>query len=99
MSDLSSHPQVELVAISSLRPNPRNARTHSDKQIAQIAASIERFGFLVPIVIDDDGMILAGHGRWLAARKLSLPQVPVIRAAFLTDADRRAFVLTENRLA
>ncbi|MBK6411624.1 MAG: ParB N-terminal domain-containing protein [Sphingopyxis sp.] len=82
-----------------LKPNPTNARKHDDKQLAQIAASIERFGFLVPIIIDDDDMIAAGHGRWEAAGRLGIEAVPTIRARFLTDADRRAFALAENRIA
>ena len=85
-----AHPHIEIVRRKSLKPNPTNARDHSDKQVAQIAASIEKFGFLIPIVIDDDEMIAAGHGRWQAAKKLGLKEVPVIRARFLTDADRRA---------
>lgn len=94
-----THPHIELLATSALQPNPRNARTHTDKQIGQIAASIERFGWLVPIIIDDCDMIAAGHGRWLAAVRLNLGEVPVIRAKFLTDSDRRAFALAENRIA
>lgn len=92
-------PNVETVPTASIRPNPNNTRTHSKKQISQIAASIDRFGFLVPIVIDSRNMIAAGHGRWAAAEQLSLSQVPVVRAEFLSDADRRAFALAENRLA
>lgn len=99
MPSLPRNPRIEMMATSSLTPNPRNARTHSKKQISQIASSIERFGFLVPLVADEDNMILAGHGRWEASRQLVLPEVPVIRAEFLTDEDRRAFVLAENRLA
>lgn len=98
-TEIAGHPNIELVRPSTLVPNPRNARTHSDKQIAQIAASIRRFGFAVPIVIDGDNMIAAGHGRWLAAKQLGLDQVPVIRLAFVTDADRRAFAIAENRIA
>jgi len=94
-----AHPHIEIVRRKSLKPNPTNARDHSDKQVAQIAASIEKFGFLIPIVIDDDEMIAAGHGRWQAAKKLGLKEVPVIRARFLTDADRRAFALAENRIS
>lgn len=94
-----SHPAIELMATSALKPNPRNARTHTDRQIMQIAASIERFGWLVPIIVDDKDMIAAGHGRWLAAAELKLAEVPVIRAQFVTDADRRAFSLAENRIA
>lgn len=99
MTLTSCHPHIELVPTRSLRPNPRNARKHPDRQIAQIAASISRFGWLVPIIIEEDDMIVAGHGRWLAARQLKLAEVPVIRTAFLTDADRRAFALAENRIA
>lgn len=99
MSDISNHPRIEMVATTALKSNPRNARTHSDKQITQVAASIKRFGFLVPIVIDNAGIIMAGHARHGAAEKLGMPEVPVIRAEFLTKADRRAFVLAENRLA
>ncbi len=99
MTDLSNHSKTEMVPRTSLTPNPKNARTHSDKQIAQVARSIERFGFLVPIVADDDGIILAGHGRWEAAALNRLEEVPVIRARLMTEADRRAFALTENRLS
>ena len=93
------HPNIEMLRPSALKPNPRNARTHSAKQITQIGASIRRFGFAVPIVIDGDNMIAAGHGRWLAAKQLDLKEVPVIRLAFVTDEDRRAFALAENRIA
>lgn len=95
----TSHLQVEAAPTSGLTPNPDNARTHLDKQIMQIAASIERFGFLVPIVVDKAGMIIAGHGRWLGARKLGLTSVPVVRAEFLSEDDRRAFALADNKLA
>jgi len=95
----TTHPQIELAPTRSLHPNKRNAKTHSDKQIAQIATSIERFGWLVPIIIDDENIIVAGHGRWLAAQRLGQAEVPIIRAQFLTDADRRAFALAENRIA
>lgn len=94
-----AHPHVELTPTTALKPNPRNARTHSEKQITQIATSIDRFGWLVPIIVDDENMIAAGHGRWLAAKRLGLAEVPVIRARFVTDEDRRAFALAENRIA
>lgn len=99
MPGISNHPRIEMVATTALKPNPRNARTHTDKQITQVAASIKRFGFLVPIVLDDAGVILAGHARHAAAERLGMSEVPIIRAAFMTPADRRAFVLAENRLA
>ena len=94
-----SHPKVEMVATASLRPDPRNARTHSDKQIRQLAASIDHFGWLGVIVVDEFGMIVAGHARWRAAKLREQTEVFVIRARFLTPADRRAFVLADNRLA
>ena len=93
------HPRVELLALASLKPNARNARDHSAKQVSQIAASIERFGWLVPIIVDDENQIAAGHGRFLAAKRLGLAEVPVICAQVLTDDDRRAFALAENRIA
>jgi DNA modification methylase len=95
----TDHPHIELVSRTSLIPNPRNARTHNRKQIRQIAASIRKFGFVVPIVIDDGGNIVAGHGRWEASAELGLTEVPAIRVCFLTDADRRAFAIAENRIA
>ncbi len=99
MTNPITNPHIEYVPHASLRPNPTNARKHSAKQLKQIAASIRRFGFLVPIIIDDADMIAAGHGRWEASAQLDLKMVPVIRARFLTDADRRAFALAENRIA
>lgn len=93
------HPSIELLPTAALVRNPRNARKHSKKQIAQIAASIERFGFLVPLVVDAEMMIAAGHGRLEAAVQLKMQTVPIIRAQFMTDEDRRAFALAENRLA
>jgi ParB-like chromosome segregation protein Spo0J len=75
--------------LAGLRPNPRNARTHSKKQIKQIAASIRKFGFLNPLIIDDAHMVLAGHGRLEAARLEGLTQVPVIRFDHLTAAQTR----------
>lgn len=95
----TNNPRIEQIATASLKPNPRNARTHTNMQISQIAASIDRFGWLVPIIIGNDNMIAAGHGRWLAAKSKGFDEVPVIRAKFLTDADRRAFALAENRIA
>jgi len=86
-------------AIDKLRPNGRNARTHSRKQIRQIADSIAAFGFVVPILFDDDGIIIAGHGRYAAARLLDLKQVPAIRVRGLSQAKRRALALADNRIA
>ena len=93
------HPHLETVRTGSLKPNPRNARTHSDKQISQIAASIKQYGWLGTIIVDDNEMIAAGHGRWLAAKELGLREVPIIRAKFVCDEDRRAFALADNKIA
>jgi ParB-like nuclease family protein len=94
-----NHPNIETVRTGSLKPNPRNARTHSKKQISQIAASINQYGWLGTIIVDDTGMIVAGHGRWLAAKKLNLREVPIIKAQFVSDEDRRAFALADNKIA
>ena len=83
----------------SLQPYPRNARTHSKKQKGQIADSIERFGFTSPVLIDDSDMILAGHGRVEAAKLLGLATVPCIRLSSLTEPEKRAYVLADNKLA
>jgi DNA modification methylase len=99
MNMMSNHPRIEMMACAELTRNPRNARKHSAKQISQIAASIERFGFLVPLIVDAELMIAAGHGRLEAAKQLGMKIVPVIRTEFMTDDDRRAFAIAENRLA
>lgn len=91
--------KVERAPTRSIIPNPRNARTHSEAQVRQIAASIERFGFTNPILTDDRSMILAGHGRLEAARLLGMSEVPVLRLSHLSDAERRAYVLADNKLA
>lgn len=90
---------LEVVSIDALIPYARNSRTHSDAQVAQIAASIKEFGFTNPILIDKDGGIIAGHGRVMAARKLKLNEVPCIRMEHLTDAQKRAYVIADNKLA
>ncbi len=86
-------------AITSLRPYARNARTHSRKQVRQIAASIERFGFTNPVLISDDGEIIAGHGRVEAAKLLGWKTVPTIALSHLSETERRAYVLADNKLA
>lgn len=96
---LRNHPSIELVPIHLLKPNERNPRTHSDKQIQQVASSISRFGFVVPIITDDEYRIVAGHARWRAAQRINLTELPTIKVAFLSEADRKAFALAENRLA
>jgi len=87
------------IAIDKLTPNGRNARTHSRKQIRQIADSIAAFGFVVPIVIDDSGVIIAGHGRYAAAKLLGLKEVPAIKVQGLSEAKRRALALADNKIA
>lgn len=91
--------QIESVPIESLIPYARNARTHSEEQVAQIAGSIREFGFTNPVLIDGDGGIIAGHGRVMAARKLGLSDVPCIRLAHLTEMQRRAYIIADNKLA
>jgi len=91
--------QVELWPIDRLLPYAANARTHPDEQVAQIAGSIAEFGFNVPCLVDDRGVLIAGHGRIIAAKRLGLQQVPIIRLGHLTDAQARAFRLADNRIA
>ena len=91
--------QLETIQIDALIPYARNSRTHSDAQVAQIASSIKEFGFTNPVLIDGGGGIIAGHGRVLAARKLGMSEVPCIRLEHLTDAQKRAYVIADNRLA
>lgn len=91
--------QIEHLPIDGLIPYARNSRTHSDAQVAQIAASIREFGFTNPVLIDAQGGIIAGHGRVLAARKLQLAEVPCIRLGHLTETQKRAYVIADNKLA
>ena len=90
---------VEPMAVACLRPYAGNARTHSRKQIRQIADSIRRFGFTNPVLISDDDEIIAGHGRVEAAKLLGMPSVPTLRLSHLDAAQRRAYVLADNKLA
>jgi len=92
-------PQIEHLPLDALVPYARNSRTHSPEQIAQVAASIREFGFTNPVLIDGEGGIIAGHGRVMAARQLGLSEVPCIRLAHLTDAEKRAYVIADNKLA
>src|SRR5215207_9496063 len=95
----SSMDQIEHLATASLRPFARNARTHSKKQLRQIAASIERFGFTNPVLIDEGNEIIAGHGRVAAAKLLGLDTVPCRRIEHMSPAEKRAYVLADNKLA
>ncbi len=94
-----NQPEIRMVPVETLVPYARNARTHSDAQVAQIAASITEFGWTNPILTDGDKGLIAGHGRLLAARKLALKQVPVIELAHLTPEQKKAYILADNRLA
>ena len=95
----NNHPNIELRPTKSLRPYPGNARAHSKKQIKQIADSIVRFGFTNPVLISDDGQIIAGHGRVAAALLLGRETVPTLRLSHLNETERRAYVLADNKLA
>ena len=91
--------QIEHLPTDTLVPYARNSRTHSPEQVAQIAASIKEFGFTNPVLIDANNTLIAGHGRVMAAQSIGLPTVPAIRLAHLTDAQRRAYVIADNKLA
>lgn len=91
--------QIEYVETAKLVPYARNSRTHSDEQVSQICASIKEFGFTNPILIDDEGVIIAGHGRTMAAQRLDMKEVPCLRLGYLTDAQKKAYVIADNKLA
>lgn len=91
--------KIEFLTVVSLQPWARNARTHSKKQIQQIADSIHRFGFTAPVLIDDENTILAGHGRVEAAKLLGMERVPCLRLSALSPEEKRAYVLADNKLA
>ncbi|MGG5819624.1 ParB N-terminal domain-containing protein [Falsiroseomonas sp. HW251] len=91
--------QVTTVPVAVLVPYAENARTHSDDQVAQIAASIAEFGFVNPVLVDAAGVLVAGHGRVMAAKRLGMAAVPVIRLAHLTEAQARALRLADNQIA
>lgn len=90
---------VERRSVDSLIPYARNARTHSDEQVAQLAASIKEWGWTTPVLVDEEGSIIAGHGRVMAARKLGIEEIPVMVARGWSEAQRRAYVLADNKLA
>ena len=91
--------QIQNLPIDTLRPYERNARTHSKRQIRQIAKSIQSFGFCNPVLIDDQRKIVAGHGRVAAAKLLGIDQIPTVELANLSDVEKRAYILADNRLA
>ena len=96
---MTEFPDYKAMKTVELIPYARNSRTHSDEQVAQIAASIKEFGFLNPIIVDGENGIIAGHGRLLAAQRLGIDQLPVIEAKHLTEAQKKAYVIADNRLA
>lgn len=91
--------QYYLANVKDLIPYARNARTHSEEQVTQIAASIKEFGFLSPIIVSKDNTILCGHGRFYAAQKLGLEKVPCIKEEYLTETQKRAYILADNKLS
>ena len=91
--------KIESLPLDRLIPYARNSRTHSDAQVAQVAASIREFGFTNPVLIDAEDGIIAGHGRVMAARKLGLDKVPCIRLAHLSETQKRAYIIADNKLA
>src|SRR5436305_1327406 len=90
---------IEYTLVRELRPYPNNARTHSKKQVRQIANSIKRFGFCNPVLVDDQNQIVAGHGRVEAAKLLGIHAVPTVRLSHLSENDKRAYILADNKLA
>jgi hypothetical protein len=95
----TDNPKYKTVLVSDLIPYARNSRTHSDVQVNKIASSIKEFGFLNPVLIDKDNGIIAGHGRVMAAQKLGLKEVPVLQIGNLSDTQKRAYIIADNRLA
>ena len=95
----TDNPNYKTVFVSDLIPYARNSRTHSEVQINKIASSIKEFGFLNPVLIDKDNGIIAGHGRVMAAQKLGLKEVPVLQIGHLSDTQKRAYIIADNRLA
>ena len=91
--------KIEWRSVDKLIPYAKNDRTHSDEQVAQIAGSIKEFGFNNPVLVDKDNSVIAGHGRLMAARKLGMDKVPVVELEHLTESQRKAYVLADNRIA
>jgi ParB-like chromosome segregation protein Spo0J len=96
---VSAPREIKLVSVGKLHRNKRNCRTHSKKQVSQIANSIRRFGWTYPILTDENSIILAGHGRYDAALQLGLREVPIIELSGLKDAEKRALALADNQIA
>jgi DNA modification methylase len=99
LAEMMNYPSLEVLPLTQLKPYPRNARTHSKKQVRQIANSIQRFGFTNPVLVDKDSIILAGHARVAAAKLLNISSVPCVRIETMSPAEKRAYVLADNKLA
>ena len=97
--DEMSSLKIEYKNIKELIPYCNNSRTHSDEQVLQIASSIKEFGFTNPVLIDDQGGIIAGHGRIMAAQKLKMDEVPTITLSDLSEAQKKAYIIADNKLA
>src|SRR5690348_16715127 len=91
--------KIDYTSVRELRPHPNNSRTHSKKQIRQLANSIAQFGFCNPVLVDDAKQIIAGHGRVEATKLLGIDAVPTVRLSHLSEAEKRAYVLADNKLA
>lgn len=96
---MKTFPDYKTAEVATLVPYARNSRTHSDAQVAQIAASIKEFGFLNPVIVDGENGIIAGHGRVMAAQMLGMATVPVVEAKHLTETQKRAYIIADNKLA
>jgi len=94
----TNHPQVHMALLADIKPNPKNPRTHSEKAILLLSSGIERWGFLNPIIVDEHGNIVAGHARYLAAKRLGLEYLPVIEARFVSEMDKLAYALADNKI-
>ena len=99
MTKKKTSPAIEMLPIEGLVPYANNSRSHSDEQVAQVAASIKEFGFTNPVLVDKDNMIIAGHGRMKAAMRLGLTEVPCIRLDHLNDFQKKAYIIADNKLA
>jgi len=99
MKDIMSKLNIEIVDIEEIKESNYNSRIHSEAQVEKIANSIAEFGFVNPIIIDEENEIIAGHGRFMAARYLKLKEVPTIRLTHLTDDKKRAFIIADNKIA
>jgi ParB-like chromosome segregation protein Spo0J len=99
MKDMMGKLKIEIVGIDEIKESNYNSRIHSEAQVEKIANSIEEFGFVNPIIIDDENEIIAGHGRYTAAKYLKLKEIPTIKLTHLTEDKKRAFIIADNKIA